>query len=135
MSRKFRKGITSLQRFYTKISKIKPSALAVSVLIIAIVVFLFSGGIYDLTMRPLPSAYYRGSFLFVHPALSEQFISDSIVAMTLYALGVAGLLIMYQSTKYPYKPRQAYIMFLMGAVLLFLAYVFIEVTINFKLHG
>ncbi len=58
-----------------------------------------------------------------------------MVAMILYAFGIAGLVIVYQSTKYAYKPRQAYMMFLMGVVLLFLAYVFLEVTIELKLGG
>jgi hypothetical protein len=58
-----------------------------------------------------------------------------MVAMILYAFGIAGLVIVYQSTKYAYKPRQAYMMFLMGVVLLFLAYIFLELTIELKIGG
>lgn len=73
--------------------------------------------------------------MFLYPQLSEQFIGDSIVAMTVYALGVIGLLAMYQSTKYLYKPRQAYMMLIIGVVLLMLAYIFLEASIQIKISG
>ncbi len=76
-----------------------------------------------------------GRFLFLYPQLSEQFISDSIVAMTVYALGIVGLLAIYQSTKYVYKPRQAYMMMLVGVVLLLIAYIFLEASIQLKISG
>jgi hypothetical protein len=64
-----------------------------------------------------------------------QFISDSIEAMMLFTLGVIGLVAVYQSTKYAYKPRQAYMLFLVGVVLLFLTYILLEVTVQLKISG
>jgi len=139
MSRKIKREISSMSysmdKLYRRISTMKPSTLIISSLAIALAVFLFGGGLYDIIMKPYPAVYYGGTFLFIYPQLSEQFIADSMVAMILYAFGIAGLVIVYQSTKYAYKPRQAYMMFLMGVVLLFLAYVFLEVTIELKLGG
>ena len=139
MSRKVKRQISSLsysfQRFYKKISTAKPSTLLISIVVIVIAVFLFGGGLYDITMKPLPSAYYGGRFLFLYPALSEQFISDSVIAMILYSLGIVGLIVMYQSTKYAYKPRQAYMMFLVGAIFLILAYILLETIVRMKLGG
>jgi len=139
MSRKIKREISSISysmdKLYRRISTMKPSTLIISSLAIALAVFLFGGGLYDIIMKPFPAVYYGGTFLFIYPQLSEQFIADSMVAMILYAFGIAGLLIVYQSTKYAYKPRQAYMMFLMGVVLLFLAYVFLEVTIELKIGG
>ena len=40
---------------------------------------------------------------------------------------------MYLSTKYAYKPRQAYLVFIMGVALLFIAYIFLEAAIQIKL--
>ena len=51
----------------------------------------------------------------------------------LYALGFAGLLAIYQSTKYAYKPRQAYMMLIIGVSLLLLAYIFLEDAILIKI--
>jgi hypothetical protein len=138
MAHTVKKAITSLSfsmtRLYRKISTTKPSTLVLAVIAVGIAVFLFGGGLYDLIMKPLPAVYYGGRFIFLYPELSSQFISDSIVAIILYSLGIIGLVTMYQSTKYAYKPRQAYMMFMVGIVLLFLAYIFLEVTINLKLN-
>jgi hypothetical protein len=113
----------------------RPSNLIIPVVAIGFAVFLLGGGLYDIIMQPLPAVYYGGRFLFLYPQLSEQFIGDSIVAMTVYALGIIGLLSVYQSTKYVYKPRQAYMTMLIGVVLLMLAYIFLEASIQIKIAG
>jgi len=139
MSKKVKRQITSLSysinRFYRKISTAKPSSLIISILAIAIAIFLLGGGLYDIIMKPYPAVYYSGRFIFLYPQLSEQFITDSIVVITLYTLGFVGLVAIYQSTKYAYKPRQAYMMFLVGLSLLLIAYVFLEVAIRIKVGG
>jgi len=137
MSRSVKKRISSLSfslnKFYRTISTSRPSNLVFTITAIAVAVFLFGGGLYDLIIRPLPAVYYQGTFLFLYPQLSEQFISDSIVAMSVYSLGVVGLIAIYQSTKYVYKPRQAYMMLIVGVILLFIAYIFLEDAIRIKL--
>lgn len=137
MSRNVKRRISSLSysinRFYRKISTTKPSTMVLSAIVIAAAIFLFGGGIYDLVNRPLPSAYVSSRFIFLYPQLSEQFMTDSIIAMTLYSLGIIGAIAIYQSTKYAYKPRQAYLMFLIGAVFLIMAYIFLETIIQIKM--
>lgn len=139
MSRKVKKSLSSLSysmnKVYRKISTAKPSALILSLMAIAIAVFLLGGGLYDVIMKPYPAVYYGGRFIFLYPQLSEQFVTDSLVAMILYSLGIVGLIAVYQSTKYAYKPRQAYMTFLVGFILLLLAYIFLEATIQMKLGG
>lgn len=139
MARKAKRTFSSLsyplQRFYRKISTAKPSTVVLAAIAIALTVFLFGGGLYDMIMKPLPSVYYGGRFLSLYPRLSEQFIAGSITAMILYSFGIIGLIIMYQSTKYAYKPKQAYMMFLVGVILLVLAYIFFEYTIQIKIGG
>jgi hypothetical protein len=139
MSKSVKKNVSnlsfSLNRFYRTIMTARPSNLIIPALAIGFSVFLFGGGLYDIIVQPLPAVYYGGRFLFLYPQLSEQFIGDSIVSMTVYTLGIIGLLSVYQSTKYVYKPRQAYMMMVIGVVLLFLAYIFLEATIQIKLAG
>jgi len=125
----------SFTKLYRRISRTKPSTFVVSIIAIAFAVFLFGGGLYSIIMKPLPAVYYGGRFLFLYPQLSEQFVTDSIVATILYSLGVIGLIAMYQSTKYAYKPRQAYMMFTIGVALLLLTYIFLETTIQLKISG
>lgn len=139
MARKVKRGVSSLSysinRLYKRISTMKPSTLVLSAIAIAIAVFLFGGGLYDLIMKPYASVYYGGRWLFVYPQLSEQFITDSLIAMILYSLGIVGLIVIYQSTKYAFKPRQAYMLFLAGIILIFIAYIYLEITIQIKLAG
>ena len=90
---------------------------------------------YTLIYHPLPSAYVNNRFYFLYPSISSQFISDTAIAVILYALGFVGLLTIYQSTKSAYKPRQAYMMMVIGVTFLLLAYIFLEGSIDFKLNG
>jgi hypothetical protein len=124
----------SLSRWFRRISTAKPSTFIISLVVIASAVFLFGGGLYTIALRPLPSAYVNGQFVFLYPNPDYQFVSDTIISVMLYATGFAGLLIIYQSTKYAYKPRQAYIMLVIGVALLFIAYLFLEDSILIK-HG
>jgi hypothetical protein len=122
-----------MNKLYRRVSTAKPSTLILSIIAISAVIFLLGGGLYDLTVKPFPAIYSGGRFILVDPRLSEQFITDSVVAIILYSIGVVGLLAIYQSTKYAYKPRQAYMMFIVGIVLVLLAYIFLEAAIQEKL--
>ena len=139
MSHKVKREISSMSftmnKLYRRISNIRPSAMILSILAMAFAVFLFGGGLYDIIMKPYPAVYYGGRFIFLYPDLSMQFISDSIEAMMLFTLGFIGLVAVYQSTKYAYKPRQAYMLFLVGVVLLFLTYILLEATVQLKISG
>jgi hypothetical protein len=135
LAKSFKKTISSLSfslnRLYHTISTARPSNLILPMISIAVALFLLGGGLYDIIVKPLPAVYYQGRFLFIYPQLTEQFISDSIVVMTIYSLGVAGLLMVYQSTKSVYKPRNAYMMLMIGITLLLLAYVFLEAIMHY----
>jgi len=120
-----------LNKIYKRLTTVKPSNMVLAVAALAIAIFLFGGGLYNLVSRPLPS-YYSPSigFLFVNPYLSDQFLWDSLIATTLFALGVIGSLLMYQSTKYASNPRQAYMMLMVGVMLLLIAYISIEAILR-----
>jgi hypothetical protein len=138
MSKRVKKAVSSISysfnKVYRRVSSMRPSTFILSIIAMAVAIFLFGGGVYDVVYKPYPAIYSNstGAFIFLYPGISSQFIGDSVFAAVLYALGVAGLLIMYESTKYAYRPRQAYLMLLGGIFLLFLAYAFLEATIIAK---
>ena len=136
MSSKIKKSSSSvsfsLSRWFRKLSTNAPSTFLVTLVGISYTIFLFGGGLYTLITHPAPSAYVNGQFFFLYPDVSHQFISDTIISVVLYALGFAGMLIIYQSTKSAYKPRQAYMMLVVGVTFLLLAYLFLEGSIKFK---
>jgi hypothetical protein len=125
----------SLNRWFRKISTARPSSVVISIIVIAYAVFLFGGGLYTLISSPLPAFFTGKGYIFLYPDLGQQFIADSVIAIMLYGIGFAGLLAIYQSTKYAYKPRQAYMMLVIGVTLLLLAYIFLEDAIQIKLGG
>jgi hypothetical protein len=125
----------SLSRFYSRISSAKPSSFVISIIVISYAIFLFAGGVYTITSSPLPAYYTGRGFIFLYPELGNQFISDTVIAIMLYAIGFVGLLAVYQSTKYAFKPRQAYMMMVIGVALLLIAYIFLEDAILIKLGG
>ncbi|MCW3995369.1 MAG: hypothetical protein NWE98_04370 [Candidatus Bathyarchaeota archaeon] len=125
----------SLSRWFRKLSTNAPSTFLITLTGIAYSIFLFGGGLFTLITRPYPSAYVNGRFYFLYPGISQQFVSDTIISVVLYSLGFVGLLAIYQSTKSAYKPRQAYMLLVIGVTFLLLAYIFLEGAIQFKTSG
>lgn len=125
----------SLSRWFRKFSQNAPTAFIITAVGIFYAVFLFGGGLYTLINHPAPSAYVNNQFYFLYPDISSQFISDTLISVTLYVLGFVGLLAIYQSTKSAYKPRNAYMLLIVGVALLLLSYVFLEGSISFKANG
>jgi len=125
-----RKQVTSLshliQKAYWKIVTVKPSTLLIAVAVTAVSIFFLGGGVYDILEQPAFAIFISGRPYFAYPSLGEQFLGESVFAMICYGLGTAGLLVTYQSTKYAYRPRQAFMMLLIGALLIIMAYIFIE---------
>jgi hypothetical protein len=132
MSKWFSKQISSfafwLQKTYERILTSKPSLFVVGILAVALAFFLLGGGIYDMMVEGISVAYFgAGGTLYVfYPSLSEQFLLESMLIMIFGAIGFAGFLMAYRSTKYAYNPRQAYRLLLVGCVLLIVAYLLIE---------
>ena len=118
----------SLQKTYERLLTAKPSLFIVGILAVGLSLFLLGGGIYDILIQPIV-AYVTsaGQIIGFYPyGLTEQLLLESVIIMVFYAMGFAGFLIAYRSTKYAYNPRQAYRFLLVGCVLLIIAYVLVE---------
>ena len=127
----------SLSRWFRRVSTTAPSAFIVTLVGLSYAIFLFGGGLFALINHPITSFYNSntGQFFFLYPDISNQFIADTIIASILYALGFVGLLAIYQSSKSAYKPRQAYMLLVVGVTFMLLAYVFLEGSVIFKGTG
>jgi len=116
-----------LQRSIRKITTAKPSIFVIASVIVASTVFFLGGGVYDLLAKPLIAFPVGRRILFFYPySVHEQAVLESLLVMISYVMGFFGVFLMYQSTKYAYKPRQAYILLLTGVVFLLIAYIYIE---------
>lgn len=116
-----------MQKTYWKIVTARPSMLVITAIVMAASIFLLAGGVYNLLEEPLVLWWSGERFIFYYPySLNEQFVLESVFIMIFYALAAAGLLLMYQSTKYAYRPRQAFILLLTGSLLILAAYICVE---------
>lgn len=124
----------SLSRWLRKVTLNAPTLTVVTVLGMAYAIFLFGGGLYTLIEQPIPSFFddTTGTFYFLYPGLSNQFVSDSIIAASLYIMGFVGMLALYQSAKNATKPRQAYMLLVVGVTFILLSYLFLESAIIAK---
>jgi hypothetical protein len=118
----------SLQKTYERILTAKPSLFIVGILIVAASLFLLGGGIYDVLIQPIVAIVASGGRIisFYPYGITEQLLLESVIIMVFYAMGFAGFLIAYRSTKYVYSPRQAYRFLLVGVVLLLISYILVE---------
>jgi hypothetical protein len=136
MNRKFSSWGYSIKKISTKLATYRPSRLLIAIITIAVVIFLLGGGIYDILMKPI--AGYNlgpGTILeFVPYQINEQFFSGSLAVMILYGLGVIGLLLIYRSTRYIRNPRQVSLLTEIGAALIFVSFVVIEIELYWILH-
>ncbi len=126
----------SLSRWVRKFSSNAPAATIITIVGVSYAIFLFGGGLFDLinyrTIQPSGYNPNTGQFFFLYPDLSSQFIADTLISITLYFLGFMGLLALYQSSKNVTKPRQAYMLLVIGITFLLLAYIFLEGSIQVK---
>ncbi len=118
----------SLQKTYERILTAKPSLFVVGILVVGASLFLLGGGIYDVLIQPIVAIVASGGRIisFYPYGITEQLLLESVIIMVFYAMGFAGFLIAYRSTKYAYSPRQAYRFLLVGCVLLLISYVLVE---------
>ncbi len=123
----------SLSRWLRKLYTNAPSTFIVTVAGLAYAIFLFGGGLYTLINHPI-GAYgtSSGQYLFLYPDISSQFGGDTFISVILYAIGFSGMLAIYQSTKSAYKPKQAYMLLVVGVTLMLLSYIFLEGAIHYK---
>jgi len=125
-----------MQKTYWKIVTARPSMLVITAIVIAASIFLLAGGVYNLLEGPLVLWWSGERFIFYYPySLNEQFVLESVFIMIFYALAAVGLLLTYQSTKYAYRPRQAFILLLTGSLLIFAAYICVESVFMGRFSG
>ncbi|MEK6919605.1 MAG: hypothetical protein AABX62_01020 [Thermoproteota archaeon] len=136
----FRTGIWKLKRslnnlaFRMSFIKLAPGSSRpllpiASFLILGFTIFVLAGGLFVLVGAG-PGAQglvnRQSGLTFVYPGdINNQTPQEGVLAMLLYALGLAGLYAMFMSTRYAYRPGRAYSLLTMGVVLTF---VFIAVA-------
>ncbi len=97
--------------------RIRPSTTLTIIVALAIVVFILAGGVYDLlehpiSLLPTPSGYS----VLISGTLGQQTLNESLIAGFLYMLGLGGLYMLLRSTRFAYRPRNAYLLLMLGTL-------------------
>lgn len=99
---------------------IKPSVTIMTIAVLAFAVFILAGGVYDILEKPvslLPSARPGGWTFLYRGSLGAQTLNESILSALLYFLGLGGLYMLFRSTRFAYRPRNAYLLLMVGFVM------------------
>jgi hypothetical protein len=104
--------------------------------VIAIVAFILAGGVYDILERPITLLPTTGGYKVLIPGtLGQQTLNESLIAGFLYILGLAGLYMLLRSTRYAYRPRNAYLLLIIGTLVVLLVVFYSNSLITQKIGG
>lgn len=117
---------------------LKPSWTVLFIVVIGLTVFLLAGGVYDLLEKPvslLPRSS-QGGWTFIYPSgIGEQTLNESILSALLYLIGLGGLYMLFRSTRFAYRPRNAYILLMVGFVTTILVIYYAGALLSQKAGG
>lgn len=116
--------------------RMKPSTTVIVIGVLVFVGFVLAGGIYDILERPislLPTP--TGYSVVIKGTLGQQTLNESLIAAFLYMLGLGGLYMLLRSTRYAYRPRNAYLLLILGTLTVLLVVFYSTSLINAKIGG
>lgn len=107
----------------------KPPRNVVAIILMLFAIFLLGGGIYSVSMPIRSVIPYASGFIFLYPSLHDQMLGESIAVMIIYALGAAGLILVYRSIKYLRNPGQASALMRAGIILFIIMVIVLEIAL------
>jgi len=116
--------------------KMKPSTTVSIIIALAFVAFVLAGGVYDILEHPislLPST--SGYSVLIKGTLGEQTLNESLIAGFLYMLGLGGLYMLLRSTRFAYRPRNAYMLLIIGTITVLMVAYYSNALIETKIGG
>jgi hypothetical protein len=112
----------------------RPSTTLSLIVVIVFVGFVLAGGIYDILERPislLPTP--TGYSVLIKGTLGQQTLNESLISAFLYMLGLGGLYMLLRSTRYAYRPRNAYLLLILGTITVMLVIFYTNSLISAKI--
>jgi hypothetical protein len=117
---------------------LKGSWIILLLAVVGLATFLLAGGIYDLLEKPvslLPRASQQG-WTFIYPGgIGGQTLNESILSALLYLIGLGGFYMLFRSTRFAYRPRNAYLLLIVGFVMTILVVYYTGALLSQKAGG
>jgi hypothetical protein len=117
--------------------RMAPSTTIMLIIVIGFLGFVFAGGIYDILEHPislLPTST-GGYSVLIKGTLGQQTLNESLIAAFLYVLGLTGLYMLLRSTRYAYRPRNAYLLLILGTLVVLMVVFYSNSLIVSKIGG
>jgi len=102
--------------------------------LLILVFFLIGGGVYDLLERPPPMGigqYQAPQPLY--PEVSRQFLLESLIATSFFAIGAVGFVLLHWSMRYAYDTSYATSLMFLGFVMILIGFIGAQVMVSAKL--
>lgn len=114
---------------------LKPPLFIIIIALVTVTIFLLGGGVFDTVEENVPTIVPGSNqqWTFFVRSLSGQSLIESVFSMIFYAIGAAGFYLMFRSTRYAYRRRQAWILLSVGICMGILAFIGCEMMLNLKL--
>jgi phosphoglycerol transferase MdoB-like AlkP superfamily enzyme len=126
----------SLRIFRGTTTRARPSTTLVLILILGFVGFVLAGGIYDILEQPislLPTT--TGYSVLIKGTLGQQTLNESLISAFLYMVGLGGLYMLLRSTRSAYRPRNAYLLLILGTFVVLMVVFYANALISQKIGG
>lgn len=121
-------------RRFARLARYRPPPLLIAVILLLATIFLISGGVYLIFMPKEVIAPYYGGLVAIYRGIHNQALAESIAVMLIYILGAVGLMLIYRSARHRHNPNQAYMMIVIGMMLLVIALTLIEAALFYKIR-
>lgn len=119
-----------------KMEKPKASITTLFIAVLIFSIFIFSGGVFAALEKPLALLPSSTGWTFIYRGnINAQTLSESLVSAFLYLIGVLGLYLLYRSIKTAYRPREAYIMLIIGFTITIISVYYLIVLLQQKISG
>ncbi len=116
--------------------RIKPSTTVSLIIVLGFVGFILAGGIYDILERPISLLPTAGGYsVLIRGTLGQQTLNESLIAGFLYMLGLGGLYMLLRSTRFAYRPRNAYLLLILGTLTVLIVVIYSNSLITQKIGG
>jgi hypothetical protein len=126
----------SLRILRSPTARRKPSTTILLIIVVGIVAFILMGGIYDILEHPISLLPTPGGYKVLIPGtLGQQTLNESLIAGFLYMLGLGGLYMLLRSTRYAYRPRNAYLLLIVGTLVVLIVVFYSNSLITQKIGG
>jgi hypothetical protein len=126
----------TLKGFSGPATRRKPSTTLAVILVVGFLGFILAGGIYDILEHPITLLPTAGGYsVLIKGTLGQQTVNESLIAAFLYFLGLGGLYMLLRSTRYAYRPRNAYLLLILGTITVLLVVFYSNSLITQKIGG